>query len=86
MSNFWASSPKSTPAEAFAFPQHIQDDYNDTDPFDTAADSYFAPHLEDSSFSSWSDVQEELYDFSVYYAIAEDEPDFFKTNSPRKGQ
>jgi hypothetical protein len=86
MSNFWASSPKtSVPAEALCFPQHIQDDYNQNNPFDTAAESYFVPHLEDNSYS-WSDVQDNLYDFSVYHAIAEHKSDFFKTNSLRKNQ
>jgi len=86
MSSFWASSPKtSVPAEAFCFPQRIQDDYNQNNPFDTAAESYFVPHLKDNSYSQ-SDVQDNLYDFSVYHAIAEHKSDFFKSNSLRKSQ
>ncbi|KIM84971.1 hypothetical protein PILCRDRAFT_377182 [Piloderma croceum F 1598] len=86
MSSLWASSPKtSVPTETLCFPQHIQDDYNQSNPFDTAAESYFVPHLEDNSYS-WSDVQDNLYDFSVYHAIAEHKSDFFKTNSFRKNQ
>ena len=81
MSSFWSSSPKtSVPAEAFCFPSHIQDDYNRNNPFHTVSEPYFAPHLEDTSYS-WSDVQDDLNDFSVYYAIAEDKSDFFKTHS-----
>ena len=86
MSNFLTLSPKvSVPLEAYYIPQYIQDDYNQNNPFDTTAESYFAPHIQDSS-SSPSYIKDDLYDFSVYYAIAEHKSDFFKTNSLRKVQ
>lgn len=84
MSNLWASSPKTgTPANCFCFPAHIQEDVDRCDPFSTAGPSYFSPHLEDSSFS-WSDIQDDLYDFSIYFAIAERKPDFLNKMNRRK--
>jgi hypothetical protein len=86
MSNFWASSPKaSVPVEDFCVPQHIQDDYYQKNPFDAVTESYFAPHLDNTSFS-WSDIEDNFYDFSVYCAITEHKPDFFSTNSLKQTQ
>ena len=82
MSQLWSSSPKTTSfVDPFQVPPQIQDHYDQTDPFRTTSASHYTLHVEDGSYPYG--VQDNLYNFEVYNALAEQKPDFFKKLSQR---